>query len=78
MKLAPHPNAARLFAEYLFSSRCQQLMADEGGTRSFHPDVKLKAGRLPLSEIKVLRSNPIELAAEGDAVKKKYSEIFGV
>ncbi len=78
LKEAPHPNAARLFAEFLFSSRCQQLMADTGGTRSFHPDVKLLAGRKPLSEIKVLRSNPQELEAAGDEVKKKYSEYFGV
>jgi len=53
-------------------------MADAGGTRSFHPDVKLAPGRLPLSQIKVLRSDPIELAAAGEEVKKKYSEYFGV
>lgn len=78
MKDAPHPNAARLFADYMFSSRCQQLMADTGGTRSFHPDVKLAPGRKPLSEIKILRSNPTELEAAGEEVKKKYSEYFGV
>jgi iron(III) transport system substrate-binding protein len=78
MKDAPHPNAARLFIEYVFSARCQQLMSDLGGTRSFHPDVKLPPGRMPLSKIKVLRSDPVELAASGDAVKQKYTEIFGV
>ncbi len=78
MKDAPHPNAARLFAEYMFSLRCQQLMADVGGSRSFHPDVKLPAGRLPLSQIKVLRSDPVELAASGEEVKRKYTEYFGV
>ena len=78
MKDAPHPNAARLFAEYIFSLRCQQLMADVGGSRSFHPDVKLPAGRLPLSQIKVLRSDPVDLAASGEEVKRKYTEYFGV
>ncbi len=78
MKEAPHPNAARLFAEYVFTARCQQLMSDLGGTRSFHPDVKLPPGRLPLSQIKVLRSDPNELAASGEEVKKKYTEYFGV
>jgi len=78
MKQAPHPNAARLFVEYLFSSRSQQLMGDAGGSRSFHPDVKLKPGRKPLSEIKILRCDAAALAAEGEDVKKKYSEYFGV
>jgi iron(III) transport system substrate-binding protein len=78
MQQAPHPNAARLFAEYLFTARCQQLMADLGGTRSFHPDVKLKPGRKPLSEIKVLRSVPTALEASVDEVKQKYTEYFGV
>lgn len=78
MAQAPHPNAARLFHDYMFSARCQQLMADAGGTRSFHPEVKLAPGRKPLSEIKVLRSDPNELAAAGEEVKKKYTEYFGV
>jgi iron(III) transport system substrate-binding protein len=78
MKDAPHPNAARLFAEYIFSARCQQLMSDAGGSRSFHPDVKLAPGRLPLSQIKVLRSDPNELANSTEEVKKKYTEYFGV
>lgn len=78
MKEAPHPNAARLFGEYVFSARCQQLMANLGGTRSFHPEVKLAAGRKPLSEIKVLRSVPAELEASVEEVKTKYLEYFGV
>ncbi len=78
MKDAPHPNAARLFAEYVFTARCQQLMSDLGGTRSFHPDVTLAPGRRPLSQIKVLRSDPNELAASGEEVKRKYTEFFGV
>lgn len=78
MKEAPHPNAARLFAEFIFSGPCQQLMADEGGSRSFHPDVKLGPGRKPLSEIKILRTDPTALLAAGDEVKQKYTEYFGV
>lgn len=78
LRQAAHPAAARLFAEYVFSARCQQLMADLGGTRSFHPAVKLAAGRRPLSEIKVLRSDPVALDAAADEVKRKYSESFGV
>lgn len=75
---APHPNAARLFAEYLFSQECQQLMGDAGGMRSFHPLVTLVAGRKPMSEIKVLHVDGNALTAGADEVKKRYTEIFGV
>lgn len=75
---APHPNAARLFATFLFSAECQQLMSDVGGLRSFHPQVKLKPGRTPLADIKLLRSDPAELAKEAEEIKTRYSKIFGV
>ena len=49
---APHPNAARVFAIYLFSKEGQQLLADMAKIRSANPDVKLPAGMKPLAEIK--------------------------
>ncbi len=78
MEAAPHPNAARLLAHYLFSAECQQLMSDVGGLRSFHPEVKLKAGRLPLSEIKLLRPDPVDLARSVEDIKRRYAAAFGV
>jgi iron(III) transport system substrate-binding protein len=78
MEKAPHPNAARLFVNYVFSAECQQMMADLGGIRSFHPEVKTAPGRTPLSEIKLLRTDPAALARDGEMVKKRYTEIFGV
>ena len=48
MKDAPNPNAARLLQSFMFSLECQQLMVDFGGLRSFHAQVKDKAGRKPL------------------------------
>ena len=53
----------------------QQLNSDVGGLRSFHPEVKEKAGRMPLSQIKVLNSDPAQL--DPDVIKKKYEEYFG-
>jgi iron(III) transport system substrate-binding protein len=78
LKDAPHPNAARLFANFLFSQECQQLMADAGGLRSFHPKVTLKPGRKPLNEIKVLNVDPATLAKDTEALKAKYALVFGV
>src|ERR1039458_6334523 len=44
----PHPNAARLFQNYLFSVEAQRLFVDAGGLRSVHALVKDKPGRIPL------------------------------
>ena len=38
------PNAARLFADYLFSRDGQQLLVDMARMRSVHPDVTTAAG----------------------------------
>ena len=75
---APHPNAARLFLGFLFSAECQQLMSDAGGLRSFHPSVTLKPGRTPLSQIKLLRPDPAELARSVEEIKTRYAAAFGV
>jgi iron(III) transport system substrate-binding protein len=41
---APHPNAARVFQNFLYTAKIQQLIIDEGGARSLHPDTKEPAG----------------------------------
>jgi iron(III) transport system substrate-binding protein len=77
MKDAPHPNAARLFASYLFSLEAQQLEYDVAEVRSFHPDVKDKPGRIPLGQIKLLRVDPAELEKETESIRAKYAGYFG-
>src|SRR5215207_1132115 len=77
LKNAPHPNAAKLFYAFLFSKDTQQLISDVGGLRSFHPEVKEKAERTPLSRIKILYSDPLKLEPEIETIKKKYEEYFG-
>jgi iron(III) transport system substrate-binding protein len=75
LKNAPNANAARLFYHFMFTRDAQQLNSDVGGLRSFHPEVKEKAGRVPLSQIKLLNSDPAALQPE--TIKKKYEEYFG-
>jgi iron(III) transport system substrate-binding protein len=77
LKNAPHPNAAKLFYSFLFSKDTQQLISDVGGLRSFHPEVKEKAERTPLSKIKLLYSDPVKLEPEIETIKKKYEQYFG-
>jgi iron(III) transport system substrate-binding protein len=75
---APNPNAARLFQSFFFSAETQQMLADDYAHRSFHALVKEKAGRTPLSEIKLLKADPAEVLAQSEAIKARYSKIFGV
>jgi len=40
--------------------------------------VKDKAGRTPLSAIKLLLSDPVAQEAATEEIKKKYSQYFGI
>ncbi len=75
---APHPNAARLFQNYLFTPEAQQLFVDGGGLRSLHAQVKDKPGRTPLSAIKVWKDDPAAVEAQGEEIKRRYSQYFRV
>jgi iron(III) transport system substrate-binding protein len=75
---APHPNAARLFQNFLFTPQVQQLFVDEGGLRSLHALVKDKPGRTPLSAIKVWKDDPAAVEAQSEEIKRRYSEYFRV
>ncbi len=74
---APHPNAARVLQNFLFTAKVQQLAVNEGGLRSVHPDVKEPAGRTPLSQIKMLPDNPEEMLPQIADIKKRYTALFG-
>jgi iron(III) transport system substrate-binding protein len=73
---APHPNAARLFAQFFFSKDGMQIVSD-GGYRVFHPDVSLKANRKPLKDITTVYVDQAELDRVTEAVKDQYAQIFG-
>src|SRR5215472_11552479 len=74
---APHPNAARVLENFLFTAKIQQLTVNEGGTRSMHPDVKDPPGRTPLSEIKLLPDDPNGMLPQIADIKKRYTALFG-
>ncbi|OZI32362.1 iron ABC transporter substrate-binding protein [Bordetella genomosp. 10] len=77
LKNAPHPNAARLFYAYIFSTEAQQINSDAGGLRSFNPDVKEKPNRTPLSQIKVLTADPTKVLPLIQTIKSNYEKYFG-
>jgi iron(III) transport system substrate-binding protein len=77
-KNAPNPNAARLFQSFFFSLEGQQLLVDNFAHRSFHAQVKEKPGRTPLSELKLLKSDPAAVLAQSEEIKARYSRLFKV
>jgi iron(III) transport system substrate-binding protein len=78
LKKAPNPNAARLFQAFCFTTECQQLLIDVGGLRSWHPNVKEKAGRTPLKDIKVMKDDAAGVEKSAEEIKTRYTKIFGV
>ena len=74
---APNPNAARLFCSFLCSPEGQNIFV-EANRHSPHPLVKPKAGRTPLTAIKLIRSDPAAVEAESEQVKARYAKIFRV
>lgn len=74
---APHPNAARVLENFLFTPTIQQLIVNDGGLRSVHPDVKDPPGRKPLAEIKTLPDDPVAMLPMIADIKRRYAELFG-
>ena len=74
---APHPNAARLFTDFIFSRDLQQVLADSEGLYTGHPDVKYPADRPKLSELNLLRVDPEELEKRNEEIKTRFVEFFG-
>jgi iron(III) transport system substrate-binding protein len=74
---APHPNAARVLQNFLFTAKAQQLLVDEGGARSLHPDVKEPAHRTPLKNIKLLPDDAAGMLPQVNDIKKRYTALFG-
>jgi iron(III) transport system substrate-binding protein len=74
---APHPNAARVFQNFLFTAPAQQLLVNVGGLRSVHPDVSEPANRTPLKNLKLLPDDPQAMLPQIADIKKKYTALFG-
>jgi len=74
---APHPNAARVLQNFMYTAKAQQLLVDQGGARSLHPDVKEPADRTPLSKIKLLPDDAQGMLPQINEIKKRYTSLFG-
>jgi iron(III) transport system substrate-binding protein len=78
VKHAPHPNAAKLFLEYMLSPEFQEYLAFEGGYLAVRPDVKRPEYQEDPAKIKMLFADPVELEKERERLQKLFKDIFGV
>jgi iron(III) transport system substrate-binding protein len=76
-KDAPHPSAARLFVEFIFSKESQQLLADKEGLYTGHPDVTYPADKPKLKDLKLLNTQADELEKRNAEIRKRFVEFFG-
>ena len=77
LKEAPHPNAADVFVDYLFSKEVQQMLANFG-LYVGHPEVVYPKGLPPLKSLKRINVPPMEIKKKTKTIRKKFREIFGV
>jgi len=76
-KDAPHPNAAKLFSEFIFAKESQQLLADKEGLYTGHPEVTYPADKPKLKDLKLLTADADELEKRNAEIKKRFTEYFG-
>jgi iron(III) transport system substrate-binding protein len=77
-KGAPNPNAARLFQNWMHSREGQQMIVNDARQYSAHSQVVEKPGVRKLADIKLMKEDPEAILTQGEAVKKRYAEIFKV
>jgi iron(III) transport system substrate-binding protein len=76
-KDAPHPNAARLFTEFILSKENQQILADKEGLYTGHPEVTYPKDKPMLKDLKLLPVDADELEKRNAEIKKHFTEFFG-
>ena len=74
---APHPNAAKLFTDFIFSRDVQQVLADTEGLYSGHPQIKYPSDKPRLSDLKLLSVDAEELEKRNEEIKTRFVELFG-
>jgi iron(III) transport system substrate-binding protein len=77
MKGVKHPNAARLFMEYLLSPPASKVWV-EHFNESIRPEVKATAGAKSAADVKTIRPTVEEIAKGIPEVIKQWRDTFGV
>ena len=76
MANAPHPNAARLFMEFMLGEEHAKISVEKRN-ESLRPEVKPLAGAKPLEEAKVIRLSVAEISKGIPEVIEQWRDTFG-
>ncbi len=76
MASAPHPNAARLFMEWLMSNDFAKLSVAKHGD-PVHPGLTLTSGQKPLDQVPILALTVDEIAAGIPNIIEQWRDTFG-
>jgi iron(III) transport system substrate-binding protein len=77
MKGVKHPNAARLFMEYLLSAPASQVWV-EHFNESIRPEVSPRPGVKAAKDVKIVRPTVEEITKGVPEVIKQWRDTFGV
>jgi iron(III) transport system substrate-binding protein len=77
-KAAPNPNAARLFQNWMHSREAQQVLVDWARQYSPHKQTVEKPGIRRLSDIKLMKEDPVGVERDAQEIKRRYAQIFKV
>jgi iron(III) transport system substrate-binding protein len=77
MKGCKHPNAARLFMEFLMSESASQIWV-EHFNESIRPEVSAVKGAVPAKDLKIIRPTVAEITKGVPEIIKQWRETFGV
>jgi iron(III) transport system substrate-binding protein len=76
MASAPHPNAARLFMEWLLSDDSAKLSVANHGD-PVHPGLALTSGQKPMDQVKLMTLTVAEIAKGVPEVIEQWRDTFG-
>jgi len=74
---APHPAAARLFTDFIYTKDVQQYLADSEALYVPHPEATYPSDKPKLSDLKLLSVDAEELERRTEEIKKRFVEFFG-
>jgi iron(III) transport system substrate-binding protein len=75
IKGAPHPNAAKAFAQFMIGDTVQRLFPGEG-IYAARSDVEPPPGNPPLSQIKLMAVDYEQIEKDSKALKTRFNDIF--
>jgi iron(III) transport system substrate-binding protein len=76
MASAPHPNAARLFMEWLMSDDFSRMSVANHGD-PVHPGLTLTSGQKPLDQVKLMQLSVAEIAKGVPDIVEQWRDTFG-